>query len=274
MEQPPLPQLPPVAVSFDDGILRATEFGDVYFSAEDGLAESRHVFLRGNGLPDRLMDNPSLVIAETGFGTGLNLLALCAAIQASASSCQIDYISFEAAPLEAADAARAHTAFPELAGLSEELTGQWPRRWHGVHRLSLLGGQVRVQLHYGQAEESLPRLSFAADMWFLDGFSPAKNPQLWSQQLCSEIGRLSKKGATLATFTVARQVRTHLTEAGFILEKAPGFGSKRDMLKGLYNKGFAFSKLYPPGRLQSLVAALLVLQWAMRWLNAAYPILF
>ena len=112
MEQPPLPQLPPVAVSFDDGILRATEFGDVYFSAEDGLAESRHVFLRGNGLPDRLMDNPSLVIAETGFGTGLNLLALCAAIQASASSCQIDYISFEAAPLEAADAARAHTAFP------------------------------------------------------------------------------------------------------------------------------------------------------------------
>ena len=242
MEQPPLPQLPPVAVSFDDGILRATEYGDVYFSAEDGLAESQHVFLRGNGLPDRLMDNQSLVIAETGFGTGLNLLALCAAIQASASSCQIDYISFEAAPLEAADAARAHTAFPELAGLSEELTGQWPRRWHGVHRLSLLGGQVRVQLHYGQAEESLPRLSFAADMWFLDGFSPAKNPQLWSQRLCSEIGRLSKKGATLATFTVARQVRTHLTEAGFILEKAPGFGSKRDMLKGVYNKGFTRRK--------------------------------
>ena len=179
------------------------------------------MFLSGNGLPDRLMDNQSLVIAETGFGTGLNLLALCAAIQASTSSCQIDYISFEAAPLGAADAARAHTAFPELATLSEELTGQWPRRWHGVHRLSLLGGQVRVQLHYGQAEESLPRLSFAADMWFLDGFSPAKNPQLWSQQLCSEIGRLSKKGATLATFTVARQVRTHLTEAGFMLKKPP-----------------------------------------------------
>ena len=139
MEQPPLPQLPSVAVSFDDGILRATEYGDVYFSAEDGLAESRHVFLRGNGLPDRLIDNQSLVIAETGFGTGLNLLALCAAIQASGSSCQIDYISFEAAPLEAADAALAHTAFPELAALSEELTGQWPRRWHGVHRLSLLG---------------------------------------------------------------------------------------------------------------------------------------
>lgn len=242
MEQPPLPQLPPVAVSFDDGILRASEFGDVYFSAEDGLAESRHVFLRGTGLPDRLMDTPSLVIAETGFGTGLNLLALCAAIQASASACQIDYISFEGAPLDVADAARAHTAFPELAALSEALTGQWPRRWHGVHRLSLLGGQVRVQLHYGQAEESLPRLSFAADMWFLDGFSPAKNPQLWSQHLCSEIGRLSKKGATLATFTVARQVRTHLTEAGFTLEKAPGFGRKRDMLKGVYDKGFARPK--------------------------------
>lgn len=239
MEQPPLPQLPPVAVSFDDGILRATEFGDVYFSAEDGLAETRHVFLQGNNLPDRLLDAQSLIIAETGFGTGLNLLALCAAIQASDSACQIDYISFEAAPLAAADAARAHLAFPELASLSDDLIAQWPRRWHGVHLLSLLGGQVRVQLHYGQAEESLPRLSFAADIWFLDGFSPSKNPQLWSQHLCSELGRLSKKGATLATFTVARQVRTHLTEAGFTVEKAPGFGRKRDMLKGVYTRGFA-----------------------------------
>ena len=191
MEQPPLPQLPPVSVSFDGGVLRATDFGDLYYSAEDGLAESRHVFLQGTALPDRLAKATHLTIAETGFGTGLNLLALCQAIMAQNSQCQIDYISFEAAPLAAEDVMRAHHAFPELAELSAVLIGQWPRRWHGVHRLSMLGGQVRVQLHYGQAETSLPRLSFAADIWFLDGFAPAKNPLLWSASFCHEIARHS-----------------------------------------------------------------------------------
>lgn len=148
----------------------------LYYSAEDGLAESRHVFLQGTALPDRLAKATHLTIAETGFGTGLNLLALCQAIMAQNSQCQIDYISFEAAPLAAEDVMRAHQAFPELAELSAVLIGQWPRRWHGVHRLSMLGGQVRVQLHYGQAETSLPRLSFAADIWFLDGFARRKTP--------------------------------------------------------------------------------------------------
>ena len=238
MEQPPLPQLPPVSVSFDGGVLRATDFGDLYYSAEDGLAESRHVFLQGTALPDRLAKATHLTIAETGFGTGLNLLALCQAIMAQNSQCQIDYISFEAAPLAAEDVMRAHQAFPELAELSAVLIGQWPRRWHGVHRLSMLGGQVRVQLHYGQAETSLPRLSFAADIWFLDGFAPAKNPLLWSASFCHEIARHSRKGARLATFSVARSVREHLLEAGFDIEKAPGFGRKRDMLKAVYDKGF------------------------------------
>ncbi len=238
MEQPPLPQLPPVSVSFEGGVLRATDFGDLYYSAEDGLAESRHVFLEGTALPASLSEARHLTIAETGFGTGLNLLALCQVIAAQNSQCQIDYISFEAAPLDAKDAMRAHQAFPELAELSQSLIGQWPRRWHGVHRLSMLDGQVRVQLHYGQAETSLPRLSFAADIWFLDGFAPAKNPQLWSASFCHEIARHSRKGARLATFSVARAVREHLAEAGFDIEKAPGFGRKRDMLKAMYNKGF------------------------------------
>ncbi|MGB1367745.1 MAG: tRNA (5-methylaminomethyl-2-thiouridine)(34)-methyltransferase MnmD, partial [Candidatus Puniceispirillaceae bacterium] len=134
MEQPPLPQLPPVSVSFEGGVLRATDFGDLYYSAEDGLAESRHVFLEGTALPASLSEARHLTIAETGFGTGLNLLALCQVIAAQNSQCQIDYISFEAAPLDAKDAMRAHQAFPELAELSQSLIGQWPRRWHGVHR--------------------------------------------------------------------------------------------------------------------------------------------
>ena len=246
MEQPPLPQLPPVSVSFEGGVLRATDFGDLYYSAEDGLAESHHVFLKGTDLPVSLSEVHHLTIAETGFGTGLNLLALCQAIAAQNSQCQIDYISFEAAPLDAKDVMRAHQAFPELVKLSQSLIGQWPRRWHGVHRLSMLDGQVRVQLHYGQAETSLPRLSFAADVWFLDGFSPAKNPQLWSASFCHEIARHSRKGARLATFSVARSIRKHLTEAGFDVEKAPGFGRKREMLKALYNKGFNRSMPAPP----------------------------
>ena len=245
MEQPPLPQLPPASVSFEDGILRAIDVGDVYFSAEDGLAESRYVFIDGSGALDALAHASHLIIAETGFGTGLNLLALCAAITKAGSSCQIDFISFEAAPLEAKDARLAHNAFPELTRLSHDLIANWPRRWHGVHRFSMLGGQVRVQLHYGQAEAALSRLSFAADFWFLDGFAPAKNPQIWSQPVCNEIARLSKKGTRLSSFTVARQVRTHLSEAGFHLEKAPGFGRKRDMLKGIYDKGFNRAKARP-----------------------------
>ena len=245
MEQQPLPQLPPASVSFDDGILRAIDVGDVYFSAEDGLAESRYVFVDGSGALNALADASHLTIAETGFGTGLNLLALCEALAASNSRCQIDYISFEGAPLDAKDACYAHDAFPELASLSDDLIANWPRRWHGVHRFSMLGGQVRVQLHYGQAQDTLPRLSFAADFWFLDGFAPAKNPELWSQPVCHEIARLSKKGTRLASFTVARQVRTHLSEAGFHLEKAPGFGRKRDMLKGVYDKGFIRTQTRP-----------------------------
>ena len=122
MEQPPLPQLSPVSVSFEGGVLRATDFGDLYYSAEDGLAESRHVFLEGTALPASLSEARHLTIAETGFGTGLNLLALCQVIAAQNSKCQIDYISFEAAPLDAKDAMRAHQAFPALADKSPYYT--------------------------------------------------------------------------------------------------------------------------------------------------------
>ena len=122
MEQPPLPQLPPVSVSFEGGVLRATDFGDLYYSAEDGLAESRHVFLEGTAFcqPDK---SHHLTIAETGFGTGLNLLTLCQAIAAQNSQCQIDYISFEAAPLDAKDAMRAHRPFRNWPNYHNPLSG-------------------------------------------------------------------------------------------------------------------------------------------------------
>ena len=135
--------------------------------------------------------------------------------------------------------AQALSNFSELADLRGELLRQWPRRWLGVHHLSFLNGQIDLHLHYGQAEQVLPTLDFGADIWFMDGFSPAKNPDLWSAQICQQIARLSAHEASLATFTVAAAVRSALTDAGFTIEKIPGFGRKRDMLTASYNKGFA-----------------------------------
>ena len=244
--QPPLPQLPPHDAVLNDGVLRSSRFGDIYFSTDGGLAESRHVFINGTGLSDRLATGQRLVIAETGFGTGLNFLAVCAEVVRTKSASRIDFISVEGCPPAKEVVAEALSGFPELAGLCEELLRQWPRRWLGVHHLTFLDGQIDLHLHYGQAEQVLPTLDFAADIWFLDGFSPAKNPQLWSRHVCSQIARLSAYQARLASFTVAGSVRSELAEAGFSIQKAAGFGRKRDMLTACYEKGFARNKPAPP----------------------------
>lgn len=242
MFQPPLPQLPPEDAVLTDGVLRSSRFGDIYFSTDGGLAETRHVFINGTGLNNRLANNDRLVIAETGFGTGLNFLAVCAEVLRTNSKSKIDYVSVEGCPPSKQLVAQALSSFSELADLRGELLRQWPRRWLGVHHLSFLNGQIDLHLHYGQAEQVLPTLDFGADIWFMDGFSPAKNPDLWSAQICQQIARLSAHEASLATFTVAAAVRSALTDAGFTIKKTPGFGRKRDMLTASYNKGFARMK--------------------------------
>lgn len=199
-----------------DGVPVSTRFDDPYFSLSGGLAEARHVFLSGNGLPDRL--RPGFHVAELGFGTGLNLLAL-----AQVASVPIRFTSFEAFPLDAAQMARAHAAFPELAPLAAQL------RPSGRFRV----GTVEAEVIIGDARRTLPAWAGRADAWFLDGFAPAKNPELWGAALLAGVAAHTARGGTFATYSAAGHVRRALADAGFAVERRPGFGGKRHMSAGV-----------------------------------------
>lgn len=305
-----------------DGTPFSERYGDVYHSAAGGLAQARHVFLAGNGLPARWRGRARFVILETGFGLGLNFLATWQAWLADPRACrELYFISLEKHPFTAADLASAHAAWPELAALAEALRAQWPPLQPGEHRVRLenaarevkmeekasntalpglatpagrenweagtvpewfvqglsiapessgapeVGAQamqadpkaagapdigdvperagalanpiarrVELRLIFGDAAALLPEIGLmpnvAVDAFYLDGFSPAKNPALWSPQLCCALARLAGPGATLATWSVAGAVRRALANAGFAVDKRPGFADKRQMLVG------------------------------------------
>lgn len=220
----------------DDGTPVSPAYGDVYHSAAGGHAQARHVFMAGNGLPMRWQGKDRFVILETGFGLGINFLATWLAWRNDPRRCAaLHFVSLEKHPFAADDLACAHGAFPEFATLSGELVEHWPARAslrEGEHRIALAGGQVTLHLVLGDAAALLPTLDVAADAFYLDGFSPAKNPALWSPELCRSLYRLAASGATLATWSVAGAVRRALTDAGFSVEKRPGFADKRQMLVG------------------------------------------
>lgn len=197
-------------------------FDDPYFSLNDGLAETRHVFLAGNGLPGRLRDG--FHIAELGFGTGLNLLALLLAMPPGIT---VHYTSFEAYPLTADEMARALDHFPEARAVAGPLLDQWQT---GARRLTLPGALAEVIV--GDARQVLAGWPGRADAWFLDGFSPAKNPELWGDDLMAEVARHTAPGGTFATYTAAGHVRRALSAAGFTVERRPGHGRKRHMTAG------------------------------------------
>ena len=229
-------RLAPPVISYRNGLLRADDFDDLYFSADNGLNESQHVFIDGNQIADRLCNAAHFTIAETGFGTGLNFLAVMKLLEKMSvkqrTLCQIDYISFEARPLPSDVMAKSHQAFSSLKKHSKKLIAALPPRWPGLHRCNFLGGKLRLHLIYGDANDTLTNANFSADAWFLDGFSPAKNPELWNRDLLLAIGRLTRAGGSFATFTAAGAVRQCLADAGFHVEKCQGFGRKRDMLIG------------------------------------------
>ena len=225
-------QLDAPVVSRRDGVLRADDFDDLYFDALDGLAESQYVFIKGTQLPGKLRTSSHLAIAETGFGTGLNFLAVLDLLSGFPHH-QIDYISYESRPLSPKIMAASHAAFPSLASYSAALLDNLPPRWPGLHLRHFNNGQVRLHLYYGAAEASLAESAFQADIWFLDGFAPAKNPQIWSPTVLNHIGRLTRAGGHLASFTAAGAVRGGLSAAGFSIQKQPGFGRKRDMITGV-----------------------------------------
>lgn len=220
----------------------SSEFGDVYFSNDNGLSETRYVFLQQNRLPARFShhDSDSFVIGETGFGTGLNFLATMAAFLEQApqtgNGSRLHFISFEKYPLTQADLRKALAAWPELASLSQPLIDQWPLPVSGCHRLLFAGGRIHLDLWFGDIKEMLPQVPHQADglvdAWYLDGFSPAKNPEMWTQDLFDGLARLARPNATLSTFTCAGFVRRGLIAAGFAMKKVKGHGSKREMLAG------------------------------------------
>ncbi len=213
-------------------------FDDIYFSREDGAAESRHVFLAGNGLPQRWQRwaAPVFRIAETGFGTGLNFLLSWQAWRAlPAPRPRLHYVSFEKFPLGPDELARALAPFDELAELARALVQAWPGRLPGQHRLLLEDGEVLLDLWWEDVAQALPDLASRGpqvDAWYLDGFAPARNDEMWRETLYPYIAALSRPGATFSTFTAAGQVRRGLAAAGFEVRKVPGYGRKRESLVG------------------------------------------
>lgn len=213
----------------DRGVPVSALFDDPYFSIENGLAETGHVFLAGNGLPGRFRDG--LRIAELGFGTGLNLLATCALWTATGQRGGFLYTSFEAFPMPPADMERALAAFP----VDPTLTGPLLAAWRAGARTFTLG-PARVTIIEGDARATLPGWQGLADAWFLDGFSPAKNPELWGEALMTEVARHTAPSGTFATYTAAGSVRRALAAAGFTVERHPGYGRKRHMSLGRLEK--------------------------------------
>lgn len=203
----------------------ASRFDDPYFSLADGLAETRHVFLDGNALPGRF--TPGFAIAELGFGTGLNMLAAWAAWEGAGLTTPLTFTSFEAFPLAPSDMVRALAAFPELAPWRDRFL----TRWQGTGTCDL--GTLRLNVIHGDARQTLPAWQGRADAWFLDGFSPARNPELWGAALLADVARHTAPGGTAATYTAAGFVRRGLSAAGFAVTRTPGYGRKRHMTRAV-----------------------------------------
>ncbi|HAW47280.1 MAG TPA: FAD-dependent oxidoreductase [Roseovarius sp.] len=213
----------------DGDVPVSTRFNDPYFSLENGLAETRHVFLAGNDLPARFRDG--FHIAELGFGTGLNLLAALHAWRVAGVAGRLIFTSFEAFPMAAPDMRRAQSRFPDLAPLAAELAPHWRG---GAQRITL--PDLDFTLVEGDARETLNHWPDKADAWFLDGFSPAKNPELWQPDLMESVARHTVPGGTAATYTAAGFVRRGLEAAGFSVSRVPGYGRKRHMTRAILDR--------------------------------------
>ncbi len=220
----------PARLSFaPDGTPYSEEYGDVYHSAEGGPAQARHVFLRGNNLPERWRGRRSFTILETGFGFGLSFAETLRAWRGDAHRCErLHFASIEKHPFAARDLAEISGKYSGI----EEIAARWPMLVPGMHRIKFDDRKVTLTLFFGDLAEGLPQISLAADAIFLDGFAPAKNPAMWEPRLLRHLGRLAAPGATLATWSVAASVQASLEEAGFAVEKDQGFGTKREMLRG------------------------------------------
>ncbi|MDB6144584.1 MAG: mnmC [Pseudomonas sp.] len=230
---------PNAQIDWDEqGRPHSQTFDDVYFSTESGLDETRHVFLKQNDLEQRftaLAAGSRLVIGETGFGTGLNFLcawqlfARCATVDA-----RLHFVSVEKFPLTRSDLKRALGLWPELKEFADQLLDQYVAVHEGFQRFVFDDGRVTLTLLIGDVLDMLPQLDGQIDAWFLDGFAPAKNPEMWTPELFAELARLAAPGSTIGTFTSTGWVRRALNAAGFKMKRTPGIGHKWEVLRGVF----------------------------------------
>lgn len=211
------------------GVPISLEYGDVYHPRAGALTQARHVFIGGNDLPSRWRGRERFVILETGFGLGNNFLATWQAWLDDAQRCErLVFISIERHPLQRADLRAVHQGSP-LVGLADRLVDAWPPLTHNLHRLEFEHGRVQLLLALGDVQEWLPELRAAVDVFYLDGFAPARNPAMWDRRVCQALGRLAAPAATLATWSAASALRADLRSAGFEVRLAAGTGGKRDI---------------------------------------------
>lgn len=220
----------------------AARFGDIYYSREGGLAESRHVFLDGNALPQAWRNKERFCITELGFGTGLNFLSTWELWRRTRTpGARLHYIAVEGFPLTRAELGECLAPWDALKALGQTLLSAYPEPQRGFHRVfpaveAIERGAVSLTLLFGEASEMLSELEAEVDAWFLDGFAPDKNPNMWRAEIFAEMARLSATGATAATYSAAGDVRRGLDAAGFDVTRVPGFGAKREMVRARYRE--------------------------------------
>ena len=248
-----------------NGIPHSTQFDDSYYSSAGGAEECRHVFLNGNQFETRIKNCEQFTIGEIGFGTGINFLTTADAwIQTRVSGSKLHYISIEKYPISEKDLQYIYTKIDGSYSLQKALLAQYPLPVTGAHRLEFLQAGIALTIVFEDALTALRKLNFTADAWFLDGFAPGKNPELWSPDIAANIFRLTKLNGTFASYSSARLVKTSFTAAGFQVRKQTGFSDKREMLTGirtqklearytLKQKSWLFSNHCKPARKLALV---------------------
>lgn len=214
---------PQAELEWRDGTIPISrKFDDPYFSLDNGLAETRHVFIDGNDLPARF--GGDFHIGELGFGTGLNFLTVWKVWEEAGSQGTLTFTTFEAFPMAIEDMKNALVAFPEVAPWAAKMI-------EGLVNGDTTFGPVSLKIIVGDVRETLPNSDLRADAWFLDGFSPAKNPEMWGADLMAEVGRHTATNGTAATYTAAGHVRRALEDAGFVVTRTSGYGRKRHMTR-------------------------------------------
>ncbi|WAC72276.1 FAD-dependent 5-carboxymethylaminomethyl-2-thiouridine(34) oxidoreductase MnmC [Roseateles sp. SL47] len=244
----------PAVVDFSDASTPfSPTYGDYYHTPSGAIGQANHVFLGGNGLPGRWSGRTRFVVLETGFGLGHNFLATWAAWRADPAHCDhLIFISIDKHPLRREDLARAHAQSPEPE-LAQALLAEWPVLSPNLHTLDFEGGRVRLLLALGDVLAWLPALVAQVDAFYLDGFAPSKNPQMWEPEVFKQLNRLSAPGATAATWCLARRLHEGLAAVGFRVERVPGFARRREMTSAFFEPRFRPSPA--PGRIAAAAGA-------------------